>query len=304
MKKIKLFQKYLKRSSEILLFLFVLAVFIFSLYKILTIAKLMNPLAYGVTADTKLIEAKALDDHDCDETEWHFVINQIESEALAPASIHVVWANSDEQDISQSAFTGKVAHYNSTANLNSTVVGAYTYIYVDWDGQFNLSHGPCPPTPTPTPWPTLPPCPSPCPPPPCPTPPCPSPSPSPSPRPTPTPTPPSEVTPTPTPTVTPTPTPPPEETPTPTPTPTPVTEPTSTPTPSPGASPTPTPGVGGPPPEPTGEVLGVAEGEVLGVSTLAGTGSFADELFQILFIIGCVCASAGLKLLIPAKRLA
>lgn len=52
----------------------------------------------------------------------------------------------------------------------------------------------------------------------------------------------------------------------------------------------------------TGEVLGV--GQVLGVTTLGPTGSFPETLFQILFIIGCVCVSAGLKLFLPAKRLA
>lgn len=51
-----------------------------------------------------------------------------------------------------------------------------------------------------------------------------------------------------------------------------------------------------------GAVLGVAK--VLGVTTLGATGSFSDQLFQILFIIGSVCLSAGLKLLYPAKKLA
>lgn len=49
---------------------------------------------------------------------------------------------------------------------------------------------------------------------------------------------------------------------------------------------------------------GVVVGRVLGVTTLADTGSFADELFQILFIIGSVCVGVGLKLFLPAKRLA
>lgn len=103
--------------------------------------------------DTIHIKASTLVDHKCNSQEWHFVINQIESEALAPASIHVVWANGAQADVSRSAFTGGVAHYATTANLGSTVTDAYTQIYVDWDegnGQFNLSHGPCPPSPTPT----------------------------------------------------------------------------------------------------------------------------------------------------------
>lgn len=99
---------------------------------------------------TKTIHAKALDDHECNSAEWHFVITQIESEALAPASIHVVWANGNEQDVGRSAFTGKTAHYVTSANLDSTVTDAYTQIYEAWCGQFNLSHGPCPPPPPPS----------------------------------------------------------------------------------------------------------------------------------------------------------
>jgi hypothetical protein len=52
----------------------------------------------------------------------------------------------------------------------------------------------------------------------------------------------------------------------------------------------------------TGEVLGVTK--VLGVSTLGATGGFEEKMLQILFIIGCVCLATGLKLLFPAKRLA
>lgn len=52
----------------------------------------------------------------------------------------------------------------------------------------------------------------------------------------------------------------------------------------------------------TGAVLGVSK--VLGVTTLGATGSFSDQLFQILFIIGSICLGAGLKLFLPAKKLA
>jgi len=47
----------------------------------------------------------------------------------------------------------------------------------------------------------------------------------------------------------------------------------------------------------TGEVLGV--GQVLGVTTLAETGSFTDEMFYVLFIIGSVCTGVGLRLFLP-----
>ena len=58
----------------------------------------------------------------------------------------------------------------------------------------------------------------------------------------------------------------------------------------------------------TGAVLGVATGgKVLGVSTLGATGTFSNQAGQILFIIGCLCLSLGLRLLTPlpaAKKLA
>jgi len=98
------------------------------------------------------ISAKALGDHECDGSEWHFVITQVESESVAPGSIHVVWANGGSEDVPRDdKFTGGVAHYTTTSNLDSVVVSATTQIYSGWDGQFNLSHGPCdlPPTPTP-----------------------------------------------------------------------------------------------------------------------------------------------------------
>lgn len=56
-----------------------------------------------------------------------------------------------------------------------------------------------------------------------------------------------------------------------------------------------------------GKVLGVTTGKVLGVSTLGATGGFSGQIGQILFIIGCVCFSCGLRLLTPcllAKKLA
>jgi hypothetical protein len=100
------------------------------------------------------ISAKALTDHGCDSTEWHFVINQIDSEANAPASITVTWANGQTATIPREKFTGGVAHYSTTLYLDSTVTSATTTIYDGWSGEFNLSHGPCgsvqEPTETPT----------------------------------------------------------------------------------------------------------------------------------------------------------
>jgi len=137
----------------------------------------------------KTIYAKALNDHECNANEWHFVITQVNEGAThAPTHIHIAWANGE---IGQAAFykyTGKTAHYATWSNLDSPVISASADIYSTWstggvhgNGQFNLSHGPCLATPTPTPTPTI----------------------TPTPTPTATPTP----TETPTPTVTPTPTP-------------------------------------------------------------------------------------------------
>jgi hypothetical protein len=102
-------------------------------------------------AETREISAKALIDHECDATEWHFVINQVDTAANAPASIFVTWANGATEDVPLDKYTGKVAHYVTTANLDSTVVSATADIYAGWSGQFNLSHGPCGPSPSPTP---------------------------------------------------------------------------------------------------------------------------------------------------------
>ena len=100
--------------------------------------------------------AKALTDHECDATEWHFVITQIDSAANAPATITVTWANGASEVVPLYKFTGGVAHYVTTSNLDSTVVSATADIYSGWSGQFNLSHGPCGPTTPPTTPPTSP----------------------------------------------------------------------------------------------------------------------------------------------------
>ncbi|HSX44041.1 MAG TPA: hypothetical protein VLE69_01970 [Candidatus Saccharimonadales bacterium] len=103
----------------------------------------------GATLTTKTISAKALTDHECDPTEWHWVINQISDESLAPASITANFGNGNSEVVSLEKFTGGVAHYTATSNLDSTVTSTTTSIYTDWSGEFNLSHGPCN-TPPPT----------------------------------------------------------------------------------------------------------------------------------------------------------
>lgn len=94
----------------------------------------------------------SLKDHGCDSTEWHFIINQLSSPSLAPASIHVVWANGDEEDVPlQKVTPGGMAHYATSSNLDSLIESATAYIYIGWEGNFNLSHGPCGSVDTPTP---------------------------------------------------------------------------------------------------------------------------------------------------------
>ncbi len=110
------------------------------------------PAAAGGGGDLKPIFAKALDDHGCDSSEWHFVITQIDNvKDCAPSHIYVTWADGGTEAVPLWKTSGKVAHYVTTSHLDSSVVAASTYIYQDWAGQFNLSHGPCLPPPPPPP---------------------------------------------------------------------------------------------------------------------------------------------------------
>ena len=92
------------------------------------------------------VKAGSIADHECDATEWHFVINQINTAANAPASITVFWSDGTSELVPLSKFTGGVAHYVTTSNLDLTVLDATATLYDGWSGQFNLSHGPCGPT--------------------------------------------------------------------------------------------------------------------------------------------------------------
>ncbi|MGC8839663.1 MAG: SpaA isopeptide-forming pilin-related protein, partial [Anaerolineae bacterium] len=143
----------------------------------------------------KTIYAK-VGSYSCDEDEWHFVINQIADPSLAPPSITVRWADGSVEVLPLKTVSGGVAHYYWYGHLDSLVVEAWTDIYVEWSGEFNLSHGPCgTPTPTATSTPTKTPTPSPTP----------TNSPTPTPTDTATPTPTNTPTATRTPTATPTP---------------------------------------------------------------------------------------------------
>jgi hypothetical protein len=92
----------------------------------------------GSTCD---IDAKAIDSHEIDDSEWHFVITDV-SGGNAPGTINVCWVSSGCEDIDLDKVTGNVAHYPTTLHLDDVVVSAHTSIDGEWDGQFNLSHGP------------------------------------------------------------------------------------------------------------------------------------------------------------------
>lgn len=100
-----------------------------------------STLVTTTTLVTTDIEAKALCDHQIDDSEWHFVITQT-NDVQAPALIHVKWENGQEADVPLDKVTGGVAHYVTTLNLNSDVASATATIAGEWSGQFNLSHGP------------------------------------------------------------------------------------------------------------------------------------------------------------------
>src|SRR5947209_3326917 len=74
------------------------------------------------SSDSKTIHAKALNDHECDSSEWGFVITQVHDQGSAPSSIDVTWANGDSETVNLSDFTGHTAHYITTSNLDSRVV--------------------------------------------------------------------------------------------------------------------------------------------------------------------------------------
>ena len=95
------------------------------------------------TATPQVSGAKAIPDHECIPTEWHWVMTQLDRVEDAPLAISVTWANGQTMEVSRTAFTGKVAHYATNANLTSAVVNATTVAPAGWAGQFNLSHGPC-----------------------------------------------------------------------------------------------------------------------------------------------------------------
>lgn len=109
---------------------------------------LMSLFIIAAVSGSMTISAKALTDYDCDSSEWGFGITGIDDPATAPASIQVTWANGKSETVPLDEVTGKRAHYRTTLNMDSVVTEATAEIFDTWEGQFNLSHGPCAPPPT------------------------------------------------------------------------------------------------------------------------------------------------------------
>src|SRR5438067_375806 len=73
----------------------------------------------ALAASTKTVQVmNGLPETLCDPTQWHWIINQIDTQAHAPAFITVTWNNGTPVQIPlQKATDGVVAHYNSTLHL-------------------------------------------------------------------------------------------------------------------------------------------------------------------------------------------
>src|SRR6266536_925677 len=108
----------------------------------------------------------------CEPTQWHWIINQIDSASQVPAYITVTFSTGETVRVPLQKTTppdagsnGIVAHYSTTLHLtdDATVTNATVHIYSSWAARFVLS---CPratpintptatPTNTPPPTPTL-----------------------------------------------------------------------------------------------------------------------------------------------------
>lgn len=91
----------------------------------------------------EVVHAQGLEDHDCEPSEWHFVITHVD-EDTAPRSIHVVWAE-DDASVGLARVDGRTAHYRTSSHLDQPVEDARTRIHEGWDGRFTLGDGPCQP---------------------------------------------------------------------------------------------------------------------------------------------------------------
>ena len=97
-----------------------------------------------VDCNSNVVTAKSLQDHECNDQEWHFVITKVGKDgSAAPASIAVRWQSGENLDVRLDRVTGQTAHYLTTEHLDQPVTEATANMPEGWSGQFNLSHGPC-----------------------------------------------------------------------------------------------------------------------------------------------------------------
>jgi len=87
------------------------------------------------------------DGHECDTTEWHFIINGVDkNQSPIPAEITIYWSNGATETVALGEpVTATVLHFYSYSHLVDGVypTDATAVIYDAYGGNFNLSHGPC-----------------------------------------------------------------------------------------------------------------------------------------------------------------
>jgi hypothetical protein len=104
-----------------------------------------DPTAAAVTpASTPTLAARVfsavMDGAECATYEWEFVLDGLSS---APRFIHATWEDGAQEDVPLSAFSEGTAYYISTSHLEKKLVWASATLPLDWQGHFNLRHGPC-----------------------------------------------------------------------------------------------------------------------------------------------------------------
>jgi hypothetical protein len=91
--------------------------------------------------ECRIVHADSVDDYECNEDTWRFVINQIDPDE-APGAIHVSWSSANES-VDRAKTAGKTVHYATDAHLDDTVEDATARVPDEWEGRFNLGEGPC-----------------------------------------------------------------------------------------------------------------------------------------------------------------
>jgi len=117
------------------------------LLNLMMVGTLMIPSENILLANENIsVKASTIVNPECEEdhpNEWHFLINKIDEGKTKPASIVVEWSDSIPSILYLEDSNSVNAHYRTTENSDSTVTNATAMIYDGWNGQFNLSHGPC-----------------------------------------------------------------------------------------------------------------------------------------------------------------